>query len=228
MDIDPQFKTADGCALRIWRDTAKNNFLSERMGRPVFDDVILCEVISPGSRDSTPVFEVVRDYHPDHNSPRAFGLKYAELRQYIDEFEKNEDIDSSLAGTPLKEWAEMPRTLAATLRAANVYTVDALSSLPDTKLSIVGPDGRTWRTKALAYIENAKNGAFATQLAADLDRMREDIASKDDTIAAMAAQIAELQRASGTGDTPPPPPPPPPTRARARGAETNGTPPDII
>jgi hypothetical protein len=199
---DPQYKTSDGCALRIWRDTAKNNFLSERAGRPVFDEVILCEVIAPGSRDSTPVFELVRKYAEEMGiSEPAYGLKYDDYKQYVEHFTNEEKIDASLSGTPLKEWAEIPRTLAATLRVANIYTVDALAALPDTKLSVVGPDGRTWRAKAQAYIDAAKDAGFATKLAADNEVLRTDNEALKAQVAELAAQVAALQK----GDTAPAP-----------------------
>lgn len=88
---DPQFKTADGSALRIYRDTARNYFLTEREGRPIYDDVIYCEVISPGSRDSTPVFEMVR--YPNEMSVShdpLYGIKYVELKQYVESFIKDD------------------------------------------------------------------------------------------------------------------------------------------
>src|SRR5215472_7086762 len=158
---DPQYKSDDGSALRVYRDTAKNPFLSEREGRPIYDDVIYCEIISPGSRDSTPIFEMVRFLNPEMEADKPlYGMKYPELKKYIDLFIKEDETDESLSGTPLKQWPEISRSMVASLRAQNIYTVDALANLPDTKLSVVGPDGRTWRTKAQAYIENAKNTAY--------------------------------------------------------------------
>lgn len=191
---DPQFKTADGSALRLYRDTARNYFLTEREGRPIYDDVIYCEVISPGSRDSTPVFEMIR--YPNElgesNEP-IYGLKYQELKDYVETYIKDEEIDESMAGTPLKQWPEIPRSLISTLRAQSVFTVDALAALPDTKLSIVGPDGRTWRTKAQAYIESSKDKAYATKLAADLQRAQDDIKVRDEQIEDLSKRLARME-----------------------------------
>jgi hypothetical protein len=198
MDIlqDPQYRTADGSALRIWRDAALNNFASEREGRPIFDDCIFAEVISPGSRDSTPVFELVRKFAPEANHPEPkYGIKYVELKEYVKSFESDEETEKSLTGTPLSQWSEVNRTMQAQLRAQNIYTVDALASLPDTKLTLVGPDGRTWRAKAQAYLDNAAGTAQATALAAMVEQMKADSTAKDEQIAALAAQIAALQAA---------------------------------
>lgn len=199
MDMqDPQYKTVDGSALRIWRDTAQNNFLSEQNGRPIYDEVIYIEVISPGSRDSTPVFEVERIFAPEMKHPDPLlGTKYPEYKQYIDDFKKNEDGDSSLAGTPLNQWPELNRTMVASLKAQSIFTVEALAALPDTKLTAVGPDGRTWREKAKAYIESASGSAAATKLAAALERTQADLADSQEQVKLLAAQVAALQ--AGTG-----------------------------
>lgn len=202
--LDPQYKTPDGSALRIWRDTAQNKFLSEREGRAIFDEVVYVEVISPGSRDSTPTFECIRIFAPEMNHPAPlYGMKYEVYKDFIKDFEKSEGNDASLAGTPLSQWAEMTRTMAASLKALSIFTIDALAALPDTKLCVVGPDGRTWREKAKAFIENSKGSGFATALAADHERTKAELAESQAQLKAMAAQIQALQASQGgqTGST---------------------------
>lgn len=219
MDItDPQYKTADGAALRMWRDTAQNKFQSELHGRPLFDEVIFCEVITPGSRDSTPVFELERVFCTEAALPPKRGIKYVEYEQFIDSFKRGEN-DINLAGTPLKQWPEMTRSMASTLKAMNVFTLEALSVLPDQKLSQVGPDGRAWREKAKAFLETSKDGAYATQLAAMNERLQSDLGASLEREKALAERITALENASKGGkpgkaatsvDTPAPPPSPNP------------------
>lgn len=201
---DPQYKTPDGAALRIWRDAAPNRFLTEKLGRPIFDDVIYCEVIAPGSGNSTPVFEVERMFdenmkYVDESTgqPKPLrGAKYDELKQFIDDFKKNENgWDSTLAGTPLEQWPEMNRSLVATLKAQGVFTVDALAVLPDGKLTIVGPDGRSWREKAKACLENAKGNAYATNLAAENGTLKISLEDSKRREGELAARIAQLEAA---------------------------------
>lgn len=221
---DPQYKSHDGSALRIWRDSAKNNFVSEQEGRPIFDDVIYCEVISPGSRDSTPVFELVRNFAEEssHHGTPLYGQKYEEYKDFVKDFEKSEQSDASLSGTPLAQWPEMTRTMVASLKAQNIFTVDALANLPDTRLIAVGPDGRTWREKAKAYIENAKNGAYATELAAQLETAKVENAALADQVKALAATVQALQQgAAGKGSKPGKTPP-------TATAEPPVTPPPVV
>jgi hypothetical protein len=199
---DPQYRTTDGSALRIWKDTAQNNFLTEREGRPIFDEVIMVEVISPGSRDSTPIFEVERKFAPEMGLDQPLrGMQYAQFKDYIVQFLKDDEVDASLSGTPLSQWSEMTKTMAASLKAQNIFTVDALAQLPDSRLTVVGPDGRTWREKAKAFIENAKGNAYATELAAQLDRTKADLADSQRLQKELADKVAALENAAAGGAT---------------------------
>lgn len=210
---DPQYKSEDGSALRIWRDPAKNNFLSEKHGRPIFDDVLYVEVISPGSRDSTPVFECVRNFAPEMAHPEPLhGTKYEEFKKFIVDFENTQNNDASLAGTPLSEFKEMTRSMVASLKAQSIFTVDALAALPDSKLIVVGPDGRTWREKAIAYIESAKGGAYATAIAADLENTKLELNASRQQVAELAATVAALQATTSGQTTPAATPTPKPAK----------------
>lgn len=203
---DPQYKTPEGAALRIWRDAAPNKFQSEQLGRAIFDEVIFCEVITPGSRDSTPVFELERTFCDEAGiaTPRR-GPKYDEFKTFVLDFKRDEEIDGSLTGTPLSQWAEMNRSMVAALKAQGIYTVDALATVPDTKLSIVGPDGRQWRDKADAYIKTAKDAGYATELAAKLSNMETTLAASADREKALAQRVQELEAAAARGAPAPKP-----------------------
>ena len=198
MDNDPQYRTPDGSALRIWRDSVQNSYLTETHGRPIFDEIIFVEVISPGSRGSTPVFEVKRIFAAEMSRAEPlYGMQYDQFKDFIKDFEKNEEADANLTGTPLKEWSEISRTMAASLKASNIFSVEALSELSDEKLSVVGPDGRSWREKAKAFLAASKDSSYATQLAAELARRDDEISSLRDELkklsdanTTLAAQVA--------------------------------------
>lgn len=208
---DPQYKTADGSALRIWRAAAQNSFLTEREGRPVFDDVTYVEVISPGSHESSPVFEVRRVFDKELNFQELplYGIKWPTYKEFVAKYDNNDEVDGSMAGTPLEQWPAMGRTLAASLKAQGVFTVDALAVLPDTRLLILGPDGRTWREKAKAYLEAAKGSAGATALAAQLSQRDDELADTRRQLAELAGTVASLQAQLGGAPAPPPPEQPP-------------------
>ncbi len=201
---DPQYRTPDGSALRIWRDAAPNNFLSEKLGRPMFDEVVYCEVIAPGSGNSAPVFELVRFLNEAFGQPEPiYGQKYAEYKQFVEDFEKAEGHDASLTGTPLSQWSEMKRTMIAELKAQKIFTVEALANLPDARLNVVGPDGRTWRDKAAAYIKVAADSAYATELASQLALRNTEVNDLTVQVKALAAQVQQLTDAATSGKAKP-------------------------
>lgn len=193
---DPQFRNADGCAIRIWTDPVENPFQSEKQGRPIFDEGIYVEVIAPGSKGSTPVFLVERTYHESVGLPPQKSPQYEQFADQIKAYKDNEST-TGLTGTPLAEWPEVSRSMAASLRASEIYTVEALAALPDNKLTVVGPDGRTWRTKAITWLESTKDAGLATALAVQLEQAKEREARMQEQLDAMAGQIALLSGATG-------------------------------
>lgn len=209
---DPQYRDDEGNALRVWRDTSPNNFLSQQEGRPVFDEVIFVEVIAPGSGNSTPIFEVVRYLakEANRNEPK-YSMQYERFKKYIIDFINDERSDATLSGTPLSQWSEMNRTLVAELKAQKIFTVDALAQLPDTRLNVVGPDGRTWREKAKAFLETAKSSAYATKLAADLEAEKLKTADLTSQLQQLSAQMSALQAERGGKKGAQAPAPVPPT-----------------
>lgn len=216
---DPQFRTADGSAIRIWTDPAENPFASEKQGRPIYDECTYVEVIAPGSKGSSPVFEVERIFHESVGHPPYRSPQYAQYAEQIKAYQEKTNA-TDLRGTPLKEWPEISRSMAASLKASDIFTVEALAGLPDSRLNVVGPDGRTWRTKAQAWLDSTKDSGVATALAAKLEHANEQITR-------LQAQVAELQAGAtnqmapeaiqAATQTPPalPPPPaaPPPPKA---------------
>ena len=192
-DVDPQYKTADGSAVRVWRDVAKNNYQSEQQGRAVFDEVIYVEVISPGSRGSTPVFEVERFFAKESGFPPRRTHHYEQYEPMIEAFKKG-DEEAGMSGTPLKEWPEISRSMAATLKAAKIFTVEGLANIADGQLSAIGPEGRTLREKALAFLAVSKDSAVVTKLVGELEAAKADLAMKDEQIKELAAKIDDIQR----------------------------------
>lgn len=202
--MEPQFKDADGSALRIWKDPAQNNFQSERYGRPVFDEVTYVEVISPGSRGSMPVFELRRVLCQEAGSDEPmYSNEWDRYKTFVKLYDDSELTDATLTGTPINEWAEIKRTFAASLKVNNIFTVEAMANLPDERLQQIGMDGRMWREKARAYLAASANVGHATALAAELERVRIDLAERDKAIADMNARMDIMMAKIGAAETAP-------------------------
>lgn len=194
-------KGPDGTILRFFYDTAKNETASIAEGRPIFDTVLMVDVITPGQRTSTPRFELERKWA--EQSIKALGLttpekrsaKYALYREQIERFKANE-AGSDLGGTPLKEWPRIDRGLAATLAAANVYTVEAVAELPDARLDVLGLGGRALREQAKAYLAAAAGDSGLSEMTERAVRAEAEVQQLKADLLTANQRIGELEKAS--------------------------------
>lgn len=169
---------------RFYVEAQKNNFQSQKEGRPIFDDVEMVQCIIPGDNKSMPTYAV----NDDH---RARWPKQYEA------FKKG--IDMPRHGTPLKEWPVMTPSLVAMFGAANIVTIEELAAVGDNHLQNLGMGSRSFRDKARLYLDVAKNGvAPLEKLVARIEALEQATRLKDATIADQAAEIATLN------DTPAP------------------------
>lgn len=203
-DLDNILKSSDGAALRFFYDTRPNAFQSERHGRPLYDKVLMVEVITPGSRESCPVFELEREFCEEAGLSNRTSVKYTEYKAQVDVF-KSGAANHEMRGTPLKAWPSMDAALCASLEHAGVFTVEGLAALPDEKFRVVGPGARAWVDRAKAFLAAAAGNAPSEALAAELAQVRKDGEDKDEQIKQLAAQLAELAaKVNAQPQTPPP------------------------
>ena len=210
MDIaqDKLYKISDGGAIRFWWDTQRNNFQSERLNRPVYDEVLLMEIYTPGSRESSPVYEVKRRFDKETELGEVTNQAvYEKYKQQVDAFVNNEE-SADLAGTPLDQWTALDRNMVASLREQRIFTVEGLANLPDEKLRVLGLEGRSLRERAQAYLSEAAGGQVAAELVTKVAGLEEQLKVLTERAEAAEAEVAALKAGSGAGDPPPPPPPP--------------------
>lgn len=217
MEVDGLYKTAEGAALRFWEEPAINNFASEKHGRPLYDKCLFVEVITPGSRESAPVFELERVFCKEAgiDEPRR-NHKYGEYKQQIDAYRAGTE-SRDLTGTPLSAWPAIDSAIAAALKHVGVFTVEGLAALPDSRYHVVGPGALSLVTRARAFLEaaagNADNEGQATRIL-ELETASKEkdgqIADMNNRLSQALAELAQVRAAlPGTAETLPPPPPPP-------------------
>lgn len=243
MDIDGLYKSDDGCALRFFVEPQQNNHASAQYGRPIFDECLMVEVIAPGSRESSPVFELERKFAEEVGiaAPRRHPVKYREYEKQIKSFREGSD-SADLRGTPLTAWPAISTALAASCKHAGVYTVEALAALPDSRLNVLGPGARSLVTRAQQFLEAANGNADTERLAAENAELRTDLERVRTEMRELSARLmsppaADLPPPSQglpdlTGSNPPPPPvadPPVSGQPKTkRGGGGNTTPPAPI
>lgn len=187
------YKHEDNSAIRFFYDTEKNNYQSEQQGRPVYDKILCVEVLQAGSKESIPVFNIIKWVSKgDGEDPveKRDEVRCERYKRALKAFLEDED-DPDLMGTPIDTWPALDVAMVATCREAKIYTVEALSTLSDTKLGVLGMGGRALRERAKAFLEASKGNSQSEALAAR-------VAAVEAENERLKAQIAEL----GAGGAP--------------------------
>lgn len=153
---------------------------SEKQGRPIFKDVEYVEIFIAGDKDcqiDTPVKQQHIDRWPEQYRKFKAGL---------------EDV---LEGTPIEEWAAIPRHRVMELRALNIRTVEEVSALSDSGIQNLGMDGRQLVAKAKAFLASADDHKAVEKYAAENERLKTDIEMLKNQIAQLGAKVNQTDNA---------------------------------
>lgn len=222
---DGLYKSEDGAALRFFIEPEQNNAASEKHGRAIFDECLYVEVISPGSRESAPVFLLERKYAAEVGIDEPYrGPQYARFKTQIDAYRNGTD-SVDVRGTPLAAWPRMTVAMVATAHHAGIYTVEALSVLPETRFSAFGPGARALVEQAKAFCEAAAGNAPTEALAAENAQLRAEIESLKEAVKQLGAAQPTPTPAPAPAAAPAAPeaaPAAPEAPAKGKGAKAGG------
>jgi len=153
-------------------DIIKNEGASRTAGRPIFDDIEVCELRYAGSKN-TGVFPATEQSHWDEDEVNGGQriVTYAERfpKQY-QQFKARQQ--QTKAGTPLDYLPFLTEARRAELRALNIYTAEALTVVDGPELKNLGPGGRELKNQAIAFLESGSELAQINKLEAELAEMR--------------------------------------------------------
>jgi hypothetical protein len=148
----------------------KDEKKSKEANHDVFKDVEFVKIVIPGDRSSL-YFQPASETHK-RRFPRAYA-SFKDRKGVVRE------------GMAIEEWPVISRSLALTLRALNVHTVEALSAVHDGLVDRIGANGRELRAKAQTWLDTAKDNAVAMKAVSE----KEDLQRQ---LAALQAQITAL------------------------------------
>lgn len=174
-------------------DKQKNDAASKAAGRPIFEDIELCEIRVAGDRNSVKVFpaHAFHAWSTDAITGDQEAITYA--MKWNDQYRRfKEGRQQVQDGTPLEELPFLTEAKRAELKALSIYTAETLAALDGSNLKTLGLGGRGLKDQAQAYLDNANGSANVTNMAA--------------TIADLQQQIADLRADKGGAPTPPPEP----------------------
>lgn len=161
--------------VKFYQRAINNEFKSALEGRPIMEmrDFILIEV--PGDN-----LTVIDTFAVDEHKQR-FPVQWARYQ--------NEKTDGDIEGTLLNDWPVLNAAIAAELKHFKFYTVEQVAAASDAQLNTLGMAAGmsplALRDKAKAYLGSAKDTALVQQQADELSK-------RDEIIARMELQIAEL------------------------------------
>lgn len=147
---------------------------SAEKGRPIFDDLEVCEIRFPGDMKCWAVFPA---HEAEPNATREAGhiRTYAEVynEQYL-KFKSGQQ--QTVSGTPLSEAPFLTEGKRRELRALNIHTVEQLAGLDGANLKTLGMGGREWKNQAQAFINAAAGTADVTGMASRIAQLEESLA----------------------------------------------------
>ena len=172
---------------------ALNEGKSRIEGRPIFDDVEVVEIRSPGSKD-VKVFPATSFSHweIDPTTGEQTKVTYAErFRHQYQQFRAKSAQTKS--GTPLEYVPFMTEGKRAEMRAQNIYTVEALAAIDGAELKNLGAGGRELKNAAMEYMAEAKSSAPNLQLQNELEQLRARNAILEEDLAGKKAREANAE-----------------------------------
>lgn len=170
---------------RFFIHTTPNEAKSKAAGRPIFDEMEVCEVRMAANKQTVGVFPAHEVFKKvSRNDGTTEQLTYALVfNEQYQKFKANETQE--MAGTPLSELTFLSQGKRLELKALNIHTAEALASLDGGPLKMLGIGGREMKNQAMAYLAKAAGNADVTALAAENVAMGEQMAE-------MQKQIEEL------------------------------------
>lgn len=152
-----------------------NDAKTKEKGRPIYDDIEVCEIRMAGNRNTVGVFpahDVWKWEERDgfNREPVTYAMRFQ--KQY-EAFKASGA--QALEGTPLEELPFLAQGKRLELKALNVHTAEALASLDGQMLKNLGMGGRELKNQAKAYLDAASSSADVTKLAGENEALREQI-----------------------------------------------------
>ena len=146
-----QHGTDAGLYVKFYMESVKDEERTIEEGRPIFIDREYIKIIPVGDKNTVVCRPVKTTW--DAGTPPDTE-RWANLYAAF----KNQQIQVS-EGTPLEEWAILSKSQVQMIKAANVHTVEQLAQVSDANLNNLGMGARALREKAIAFLQQAKDGS---------------------------------------------------------------------
>jgi hypothetical protein len=168
----------------------ENEGKSKDQGRPIYDDLEVCDIRFPGEQrvwGCFPADEV------EPNSTREFKRPITYKVAFKDQYDRfKSSLPQTVAGTALADLPFLTEGKRMELRALNIHTAEQLAALDGANLKTLGLGGRELKVQAQAYIDNAGGSAQVTSMALEIERLRQ-------MVEGLQGQQSQGQQPAGAG-----------------------------
>lgn len=180
-DANQQSEADKKLMVKFFKGTIKNEVKSAAEGRPIFDEIDLVMIMTPGSRDNF-VGDATEQYQ------RRFPTQW-------DRYKKNQTQDDG--GTPLNLMPWVTSAQVEEFKYFNIRTVEHLAGCPDSVAQkFMGI--QQFKQKAQAFLEAAKDRAPILKMQAELQQRDDKLAEQDKTIQELAKRLETMERKKAT------------------------------
>lgn len=169
--------------VEFYTEAEENPAMSREAGRPIFEDKEFVRIRIVGDPKSSLIAPAQSSAGRDRETGQSFSYaeKFPEHYRYF----KAQQDQQTAAGTPLTEMPWLTAAKRAELKALNILTVEGLAGLDGTMLQRIGMGARELKNKAEAWLDSASGNAATAKMASEL-------AARDDKIAALERQMADI------------------------------------
>jgi hypothetical protein len=180
-DANTQFTGArnpdDILAVNFYIKPVKDNFSSEKEGKPIFVDTVYVKIMTPGNNLN------IIDTPAETRHQVRFPRQWAAFQ--------NQQIQP-VTGMPLSEWPAIERSRAEELKYMKFFTVEQIAGCSDLQAQSLGMDGHSLRERAKAFLATAKDTALPQAQAAEIERLKAEGKARDEAHAKEMAELREL------------------------------------
>jgi hypothetical protein len=150
---------------------------SMAQGRQIFKDEVYVRIAPPGERLN------IVDRPASNIDFQRFPIQYQQFRM------KQEQMPE---GTPIEQLYPDKPSVAATLRAYNVHTIEACATLSGNAIDSIGMGAQGYVNDAIKYIEVAKRGVSAGEFRKELEDRDRQIIRLTENNALLQQQVNTL------------------------------------
>jgi len=156
---------------------------SNEAGRPIYEDKVYIRIHPPGERLN------IVDRPATSQDQRRFPMQWNQFKDNQQQIPEGTPIDLLYPDQP---------SIAATLKANGVHTIEQCAQLSANAIESIGMGSQRYVNDSVKYLEAANKGVGASQLRKELEDRDRKIASLEHKVDLL---IAENDRLKNTGTT---------------------------